>query len=166
MALTFKIRDFLRPRRDIIKEVGIKEGFHMLDYGCGPGSYLSAVADLVGKSGKIYALDTNPQAIKAIEKIAAKKQLTNVEAILSDCDTGLPDASIDVALLYDTFHDLIDQNAVLKELRRVLKPNGILSFNDHHMKDSEILSKVTDDKLFRLLRRGERTYSFVKYGAH
>jgi ubiquinone/menaquinone biosynthesis C-methylase UbiE len=166
MALTFKIRDFLRPRRDIVKEVGIKQDFHVPDYGCGPGSYISAVADLVGKSGKIYALDINPQAIKAVKKIAAKKQLTNVETILSDCETGLPDVSIHVALLYDTFHDLVDQNAVLKELHRVLKPNGILSFSDHHMKDSEILSKLTEDKLFKLLRRGERTYSFVENAAH
>jgi hypothetical protein len=50
MAFTFKIRDFFRPRRDIVKEVGIKEGFHVLDYGCGPGSYVTAVAELVGNS--------------------------------------------------------------------------------------------------------------------
>jgi ubiquinone/menaquinone biosynthesis C-methylase UbiE len=161
MALTFKIRDFLEPRRDIVKEVGIKEGFHVLDYGCGPGSYIPAVAELVGKSGKIYALDINPLAIKMVKKIAVKKQLPNVETILSDCNTGLPDDSIDVVLLYDTFHDLADQKAVLEELHRVLKPNGILSFNDHHMEEKEISSKVADDGLFRLLRKGERTYSFV-----
>jgi ubiquinone/menaquinone biosynthesis C-methylase UbiE len=52
MAFDFKIRDFLRPRRDIVKEVGMKKGFHVLDYGCGSGSYVPAVAELVGKSGK------------------------------------------------------------------------------------------------------------------
>jgi ubiquinone/menaquinone biosynthesis C-methylase UbiE len=162
MAFAFKIRDFLRPRRDIVKEVEMKEGFHVLDYGCGPGSYVPAVAELVGKSGKIYALDINPLAIKMVKKIAVKKQLSNVETILSDCNTGLPDYSIDVVLLYDTFHDLVDQNMVLGELHRVLKPNGILSFSDHHMKENEILPKITDNGLFRLLRKGERTYSFVK----
>jgi ubiquinone/menaquinone biosynthesis C-methylase UbiE len=161
MALSFKIRDFLGPRKDIVKEVGIKEGFHVLDYGCGPGSYIPAVAELVGKSGKIYALDINPLAIKMVKKIAAKKQLSNVETILSDCNTGLPDDSVDVVLLYDTFHDLADQKAVLEELHRVLKPNGILSFSDHHMEEKQILSKMADDGLFRLLRKGERTYIFV-----
>jgi ubiquinone/menaquinone biosynthesis C-methylase UbiE len=160
-AFTFKIRDFLRPRRDIVKEVGIKEGFRVLDYGCGPGSYVPAVAELVGKSGKIYALDINPLAIKMVKKIAVKKQLPNVETILSDCHTGLPDDSIDVALLYDTFHDLVDQNMVLRELHRVLKPNGILSFSDHHMEENGIISKLTNVGLFRLLRKGERTFSFV-----
>jgi ubiquinone/menaquinone biosynthesis C-methylase UbiE len=162
MAFTFKIRDFFRTRRDIVKEVGLKEGFHVLDYGCGPGSYVQAVAELIGKSGKIYALDINPVATKMVKKIALKKQLPNVETILSDCNTGLPDDSIDVVMLYDTFHDLVDQNRVLEELHRVLTPNGILSFSDHHMEENEILPKITENGLFRLLRKGERTYSFVK----
>jgi ubiquinone/menaquinone biosynthesis C-methylase UbiE len=161
MAFTFKIRDSLRPRRDIVKEEGMKEGFHVLDYGCGPGSYVPAVAELIGKSGKIYALGINPLAIKMVKKIAVKKQLPNVETILSDCNTGLPDDSIDVVLLYDTFHDLVDQNMVLEELHRLLKPNGILFFNGHHMEENEIISKMTNDGLFSLLKKGERTNSFV-----
>ena len=162
MAFTFKVRDFFRPRRDIVKEVGIKEGFHVLDYGCGSGSYVTAVAELVGKSGKIRALDINPLAIKMVKKIIAKKQLLNVETILSDCNTGLPSDSIDIILLYDTFHDLADQNMVLEELHRVLKPTGILSFSDHHMKENAIKSKMTKLGLFKLLRKGKRTFSFVK----
>jgi len=162
MTLAFKIRDFLRPRREVVKEVGIKEGFHVLDYGCGPGSYVTAVAELVGKSGKIYALDINPLAIEMVKKIAAKKQLSNVETILSDRKTGLPDNSINIVLLYDTFHGLSEPNIVLEELYRVLKPNGILSFSDHHSEENEIISKVTNNGLFRLLRKGELTYSFVK----
>ena len=119
-----------------MKEAGIKEGFRVLDYGCGSGSYVTPLAELVGKSGKIYALGINPFAIKMVKRIAAKRQLPNVETVISDCKTGLPDDSIDVVLLYDTFHDLSDANIVLEELRRVLKPNGMLSFSDHHMKDS------------------------------
>jgi ubiquinone/menaquinone biosynthesis C-methylase UbiE len=161
MAFTFKVRDFFKPRRDIVKEVGLKNGFHVLDYGCGPGGYVPAVAEFVGKSGKIYTLDINPLAVQMVKKIAAKKQLQNVETLLSDCNTGLPDDSVDVVLLYDAFHDLTDQDSVLKELHRVLKPNGLLSFSDHHLKENDILSKVTDAGLFRLLKKGERTYSFV-----
>ncbi|HVP40955.1 MAG TPA: class I SAM-dependent methyltransferase [Candidatus Krumholzibacteriaceae bacterium] len=166
MAFSFKIRDFFKPRRDIVKEVGIKEGFRLLDYGCGPGSYVVAVAELVGKSGRVYALDINPLAVKMVKEITVKKQLPNVETILSNRKTGLPDDSIDVVLLYDTFHDLLDPNLVLEELHRVLKPNGILSFSDHHMKENEIISKVTNNGMFRLLRKGERAYSFVTKETH
>ena len=161
MAFAFKVRDFFKPRRNIVKEIGLKEGFHVLDYGCGPGGYVPAVAELVGKSGKIYALDVNPLAIQMVKKTAAKNQLQNVELILSDCNTGLLDDSVDVVLLYDAFHDLADPDSVLKELHRVLKPNGLLSFSDHHMKETEILSKVTDTGLFKLPKRGKSTYSFV-----
>jgi len=162
MVFTFKIRDLIRPRKDIVKEAGIKEGLNVLDYGCGPGSYIKAVAELVGKSGKIYALDINPLAIEKVKKIAAQNQLSNVETILSDCKTGLPDNSIDVVLLYDIFHGLKDPDGVLEELHRVLKQDGILSFSDHHMEQDEIVSNLTKGKLFRLLEKEEKTYSFAK----
>jgi ubiquinone/menaquinone biosynthesis C-methylase UbiE len=162
MAFTFRIRDFFRPRSEIVKEAGIRGGFHVLDFGCGPGSYVRAVSEIVGETGKVYALDIEPLAVKSVKKISEKHGLKNVETIQSDSKTGLPDETIDVVLLYDTFHDLVDPNAVLEELNRVLRPDGILSLSDHHMKEGEIISKITNRKLFRLLKKGEKTYSFVK----
>ena len=162
MAFTFKVRDFFRPRRNIVKEIGLKPGFQVLDFGCGPGSYIAPVAELVGATGKIYALDVNPAALQMVQALASKRQLKNVETILSDCKTGLPDEITDVVLLYDAFHDLNSPDEVLEELRRVLKPSGILSFNDHHMKKDEILSGITGKGLFHLQSKGERTYSFAK----
>jgi len=162
MALGYKFRDFFLPRKNILKEVGIKPGFHVLDFGCGPGSYIIPLAELVGESGKVYALDIHPLAIQKVQNIASKKQLANMETILSDCQTGLPDNTLDAVLLYDAFHHLSDPDVVLKELYRVLKPDGILSFSDHHMKESEIVSQVTNSRLFRLSRKGQRTYTFLK----
>lgn len=162
MAFTFKLRDFLIPRRNILNEVGIQPGFHVLDYGCGPGSYTIAAAEMVGNSGKIYALDIHPLAIQSVKSIASKKQLTNIETILSDSRTGLPDSTVDIVLLYDIFHDLSEPDRILQELRRVLKPDGILSFSDHHIEENEIISRVTKIGLFKLVRKGKRTYSFLK----
>ena len=162
MSLTYKFRDFFLPRMNILKEVGIKPGFTVLDYGCGPGSYVIGTAELVGKSGKIYALDIHPLAIQKVRNIASRKRLTNVETIHSNCKTGLPDNSVDVVLLYDILHTLSDPNGVLEELYRVLKPSGILSFSDHHMEEKEIISKITDKGLFGLLGKGKRVYNFVK----
>jgi len=162
MSLAFKFRDFLLPREDVLKEVGIKPGFHILDYGCGSGSYSVIVAELVGPTGKVYALDIHPLAVRQVQDIASKRRLTNVETICSDCATGLENAAMDVVLLYDIFHHLSDPQAVLKELHRVLKPDGILSFSDHHMKENEILSKITDKGLFKLSRKAKKTYRFSK----
>jgi len=162
MAFTFKLRDFFFPREKIIEEIGIKPGFHVLDYGCGPGSYVLPLAKLVGEKGKIYALDIHPLAIEKVKKIILKRKLKNVELIKSDCKTGLPDESIDLVLLYDTYHDLREPDKVLKELHRILKPEGILSFRDHHMREKEIISQVSKNNLFKLLRKGKFNYIFVK----
>ena len=162
MAAEFKIRDFLKPRKNIIEEVGIEQGFKVLDFGCGPGGYVLPVSELIGETGELYALDVRPVAIDMVKKLAKTHNLKNVETILSDCNTGLPDSSIDAVLLYDTFHDLDDRNSVLQELRRVLKPNGVLSFSDHHMKEADIKSAITNQALFRLLKTGKYTYSFAR----
>jgi ubiquinone/menaquinone biosynthesis C-methylase UbiE len=162
MSFGYKFRDLFSSPKNTLKEVGIKPGFHVLDYGCGPGSYIIPLAELVGKSGKIYALDIHPLAIQKVQNIASKKKLTNVKTILSDCKTRLPDNSVDVVLFYDTFHDLSNPNEVLEELHSVLKPNGILSFSDHHMKEDEILSQMTNSGLFRLSKKGQFTYNFLK----
>ena len=161
MSIEFKLRDLLVPRMTILKEAGIQPGFHVLDYGCGPGSYVIPAAELVGSSGKIYALDIHPLAIRKVKNIVLKKRLANVETILSDCKTGLPDKHIDVVLVYDTFHDLGNPDGVLRELHRVLESDGILSFNDHHMKE-EAESELTKGGLFTLSKKGKKTYTFSK----
>lgn len=161
-SIGIKIRNlFLSPAK-IIKEVKIESGFQVLDFGCGAGYFTLMAAEIVGESGKVYALDIHPLASKIVEKRANKKKLANVKTILSDCQTGLPDNTMDVILFYDTFHLLNEPDKVLVELHRVLKPNGILSFSDHHMKEDEIISKVTNRELFRLSRKGKRTYSLLK----
>ena len=156
MSLIFRVRDLLLPRREVLEEVGIKPGFHVLDYGCGPGGYISALAKLVGTSGKIHALDMHPLAIRAVQKIALREKIENLETIHSDRETGLPDNSLDVVLLYDVFHGLSNPKGVLEEIHRVLKPDGILSFSDHHISEDRIISGVTETGLFRLSEKAVR----------
>lgn len=162
MKLMFKVRDLLLPRRDVLKEAAIESGFSVVDFGCGPGSYIIPLVEFVGPSGKILALDIHPLAIREVKKITARKGIENIETIESDCSTELPDNSVDTVLLYDVFHDLVHPDDVLREFYRILKPNGTLSFSDHHMREEEILTRVTDTGMFRLVRKGKKTYSFTK----
>jgi len=110
----------------------------------------------------LYAVDSNIFAIKRVQNIALKKQLKNLVAIHSDCETGLKDDIIDVILLYDVLHLLNFPEKVLDELHRILKRDGILSVTDHHMKEEKIVSRITGNGLFRLEKSGRITYSFKK----
>lgn len=162
MSLMFKVRDLLLPRLDVLKEAGIGSGFSVLDFGCGPGGYIIPLTELVGPSGRIHALDIHPLAIREVKKIAARKGIKNIETIESDCSTGLPDNAVDTVLLYDVFHDLARPDDVLCEINRILKPGGTLSFSDHHMKQEEVLARVTGAGVFRFIRKGKKTHSFAK----
>jgi ubiquinone/menaquinone biosynthesis C-methylase UbiE len=186
MTFEFKLRDIFRPRKNVLADIGIKPGDHVLDYGCGPGGYIKTAAGMAGESGRIYALDINPLAIKYVKGLIERKKLSSVTTILSSCATGLPDGSIDVILFYDILHGLAESEPALKhvayltgeivssnggksqvegilaEFKRVLKPEGILSISDHHMKQEEIIAAVEKSGLFKLHEIKSRTLSFAK----
>jgi len=162
MSFFLRCRDLIRPRYRILDEVDIRPGNHVLDFGCGHGSYTFSVSESVGDEGKVYAQEILQLALDMIAKKASKLKLENISTICSDCSTGLPDESIDVVLLYDVFHLLGDPCAVLKELWRVLSPDGVMSFSDHHMSDQKIISGVIQSSMFVLSERGKYTYSFRK----
>ena len=162
MKFMFMVRDLLAPRLDVLKEAGLKPGFAVLDFGCGPGGYIAPLEELVGPSGRIHALDIHPLAIHEVKKVAKRKGFDNIDTIESDCHTGLPDNSVDTVLLYDVFHNLDCSDDVLREIHRLLKADGTLSFSDHHMKEEEVLTRLTGTGIFKLVRKGRKTYSFAK----
>jgi len=162
MRLVFAVRDFFEPPASILANIGLQRGSTVLDYGCGTGCFTFAAAELIGPAGRVVAADANPVAVRRVRRVAAKKGLSNVEAVETDCATGLDGASVDVALLYDAFHLLSDPGAVLAELHRVLKPTGVLSMSDHHLEHEDILEGLTACGQFRLLRRHVGLYTFAR----
>jgi len=165
MSLFFRLRDvFMNPRK-LLEKVDIKERQIVLDFGCGSGSYVIPAARMVGENGMVYALDIHPLAISAVEKKANKEGLTNIATILSDRDTGLPDESIDVVLLYDVIRSIKDKRALLKELHRVMKANGLLSILAEHIKVEDVLEIAEKDGLFSLRDQHGKLLNFER-GQH
>jgi len=162
MSFMFTIRDFFRPRDFILNELDFLPGSQVLDFGCGPGTYSILAAQRVGGSGKVYALDIHPLAIKSVQQKATQKGLKNITTIQSDSKTGLPDQSIDIILLYDTFHHLHEPDRILQEFQRILKRNGILSVSDHHLQETELVNEISQGGYFALAQKGKWTYQFSK----
>jgi ubiquinone/menaquinone biosynthesis C-methylase UbiE len=154
------IRNLFMPPDKMLAETDIKTGYQVLDYGCGPGTFTIKIAERVGSEGFVHALDIHPLAKKYVEQKALSKNLSNVNAILSNCSTGLPENSIDYAIIFDVYHELDNPEDVLVEIKRVLKAKGILCFSDHHMGEDEIIENLTKKEMFGLEKKGKRTYSF------
>ena len=162
MSYGLRLRDFFQPPIARLNELGIMPNFIILDYGCGPGSFSVAAAEIVGEHGMVYALDNHPLAVQQTQKVAAKKGLTNVETTRSDGATGLPDEHVDVVLMSNVLHHLSRPHDVLEELHRVLKASGTLAIADLVMRKGRIVSTVTSGGLFSLGSKGKWAYSFLK----
>lgn len=152
----------LHDRRTILErwdQFGlVKRGQSFLDYGCGPGVFSIPAARIVGPRGKVYALDCIPRHLRILEKRAKEEGLTNVETILSDRETGLPDECIDVVWMCAVLHEIEQKEAILEEMHRVLRRNGILGIYDG-MKDG-VLSYTAG--LFALVERGGKFLKLTK----
>ena len=151
-----------KPEEEI-KKLDIKQGQVVLDYGCGIGSYTIPVAKLVDEQGKVYALDKQPLALRKVEEKAKKEGLQNIHTILSDGDTGLPDESVDIILLYGVLSEIEDKDFVLRELHRVLKPSGYLSTRYcFRMKKDKILEILGTINLYSLVEQKDHILNFKK----
>ena len=151
-----------KPEEEVNK-LNLKEGQKILDYGCGFGSYTFPTANLVGEKGKVYALDKQPLAIKKIEEMAQMEGLRNIDTILSDENTGLPDESVDVILVYGVLTEIGHKESLLKELYRILKPNGYLSTRFcFRMKKDRILEIMEEANLFTLMEQKGHILNFSR----
>ena len=151
-----------KPEEEI-KKIDIKQGQTILDFGCGIGSYTIPAAKLVGKQGRVYALDKQLLALKKVKEKAEKEGLNNIHTILSDGNTGLPDESIDIILLYGVLPEIEDKDFVLKELHRVLKPSGYLSIRYcFRMRKERVLEIIRATNLYSLVEQKDHILNFKK----
>jgi SAM-dependent methyltransferase len=112
-----RLREALDPR----------PGEHVLEVGPGTGYYAVEVAEWIGPDGRLEIFDLQPEMLDHTMRQAGERGLGNVVATEGDA-TRLPydDASFDAAYLVTVLGEIPDQDAALRELRRVLKPGGRL----------------------------------------
>jgi ubiquinone/menaquinone biosynthesis C-methylase UbiE len=123
---SFKLIDTAK----FFSELDLQNGVTFLDVACGWGSYSLAASDIVGKEGQVYAVDLWEEGILNLRKEAVSKGSQNLEAFVSDC--------VDVCLMATALHDFVgDQvdRGAMKEIVRVMKPEGILVIVEYKKKD-------------------------------
>ena len=162
LALFLRLRERSGEPQKQIESLRLRPGQVVLDYGCGIGSYSLPAARALGEEGTVYALDIHPLALEMVEKRIRQENLSNVRTILSGLDTGFPDESVDVVLLYDVLHHVHDKGALLRELHRVVKAGGLLSVIPDHMEESELLKIVQSARRFSLQPRHADSFEFAK----
>jgi len=117
-------RDRLKCLGDIIKELGIKPGYHVLDIGSGTGVLIPFLIAELGDEGKIVALDFSAEML-------VQAQTKNFPSIvgLAQADVlaiPLADNSVDLAICNSAFPHFNDKVRAVQEIARVLRNNGRL----------------------------------------
>ncbi len=158
MAWTFQVADFFFPKHNRLAEFGIRPGFVVVDYGCGPGRYLAEASRLVGLIGKVYAVDIHSLAIQDLERLTTKLNLTNVVALLAQgYSCTVPDHAADLIYALDMFHGVKDPVALLAEFHRIAKPRGVLVLEDGHQPRRKTKEKLAHSGLW-LIEREAKAY--------
>ncbi len=145
-----------------LKEIGLKKGQTVLDFGSGAGHYTIPAAKIVGSKGKIYAFDKDKTALSKLEEIARQFVLKNIELINGDTKVPLEDNSMDVVLCYDVVHYMKNRAPMYDETHRVLRPEGFFSFYPKHHKDDYPLMELASLKLGAVIKEVERSGFMLK----
>jgi len=98
------------------------------DFGCGTGYYSIASAKIVGKNGKVYAIDVQKDLLQAVKSSALISDLKNIEIVWADLEllngSRLANESVDLIIISNILFQSENHSAISKEALRILKKGG------------------------------------------
>ena len=128
------LRRWLQPPDKVIERSGIKPGMTVMELGCGSGAFTLFIAREVGKRGKVYAVDIQPAMIRQLERKLSKAEsqgITNIEIRQASAyELPFADATFDLVCMVTVLQEIPDKGKALREIKRVLKPGGILAVTE------------------------------------
>lgn len=112
------------------------------DIGAGTGFLSRRMANNVGINGTIYAVDLQPEMVGKLNSLA--KKYPNIKPVLADVSNiNLPQASVDMAIMVDVYHELEYPFEVVQSMMKSLKPNGKLVLVEYRAEDDRVPIKQT-----------------------
>ena len=115
---------------EIIKSLKIYENDKIVDIGCGGGYFTFKFSEEVGKKGKVYAVDMEPECLDYVEDEAQEKGIKNVETVLVDGGLEL-EGGLNLVFLRNVFHHIEDPVNYFKHLKQFLAPDGRIVIIDY-----------------------------------
>ena len=132
--LDSNLRRWAQPPAKLIERCGIMPGMRIMDLGCGSGAFTTFVARAVGEEGKVYAVDIQPAMLKQLERKLARpenRDIRNIELKQADAyNLPFEDESLDLVYMVTALPEIPDRARALREIKRVLKPGGILAVTE------------------------------------
>lgn len=124
-------RKFIQKPETVAKRMNLEPGMIVVEIGPGKGSYTKSLAKSVLPDGKVYAIDIQESIIKRLKKRIEKEKIENIIPKIDDAyNLSLEDESVDRVLMIACLPEIPDPIRVLKEIKRVLKPNGLVSLSE------------------------------------
>jgi ubiquinone/menaquinone biosynthesis C-methylase UbiE/sugar phosphate isomerase/epimerase len=121
------------------KWLAVQPGQAVCDFGCGSGYHTVPLAEAVGATGELYAVDLQPQMLTLLRQRCEPRGLNHVTYIEAAIDDPkLAPASCDLILLVDVYHELSHPVRVMDLLRQALKPNGRVVLVEFRKEDREV----------------------------
>jgi ubiquinone/menaquinone biosynthesis C-methylase UbiE len=117
-----------QPSGKIIDVMGIKPGMHVGEIGAGNGRFAVRVAERVGDTGRVYANDIDPKAVRFMERRCKRGQIKNMTVIRGgEVQPRFPEGRLDLVYLINTYDHLSDPVTLLRNTLASLKPGGRLA---------------------------------------
>jgi SAM-dependent methyltransferase len=116
------------PMGTLLRLFRVRAGDTVLEIGPGPGYFTVEAGRLAGPAGRVVCVDIQPGMVSILRRRLREQHVANAHPVAGDA-TRLPlaDGSVDVAFLVFVLGEIPDRPAALAELRRVMKPGGVLS---------------------------------------
>ena len=119
-----------------VKLLNLKKNMIVADFGAGTGYFTSHLAE---QCSLVFAVDIQPEMIELNKKNMKSKNLKNVQYILNTPKkTKLPINSVDLILLVDVYHELEFPFEVLNDMKKALKPNGLIVLLEFRTEDPRV----------------------------
>lgn len=139
-------RDTWMNVTDIFEHAGVEEGSHVADIGCHEGYLSIHLANRVGVEGQVYSVDVREDRLERLTENLKSRKLENVNVILGDYDNPkLPENTLDVVFIMDTYHEMEDYMTILEHVKKALKPGGriiIIEKLKHKIRDKSRKSQT------------------------